>query len=106
MPGTLFLDALKRKQALEKGYPLKDRGVASERDLYAQGNTGDPLWAVHDRLARSIGRLQATAEKAVANESPEGTSSPYEAVRERLKTEQVEGEYRNKPGVTTRLAPR
>lgn len=106
MPGTLFLDALQRKRALEKGYPLKGRGVASEQDLYRQGTTGDPFWVPQEKLARAIGRLQEAAKKSVANESPEGTSSPYEAVRERLKTEQTEGEYRNKPGVTTRLAPR
>lgn len=103
MPGTLFLDALRKKEALQKGYPTP-QGVKSEQEMSDSGLNADPMWSLGQPIKRAIERLQGSAAKAVSNEGP--AVSPYETVRDRLDTEQSEGINRNKPGVTKVALPK
>lgn len=103
MPGTLFLDALKKKEALQKGYPTP-QGVKTPEQMSDTGLNADPMWSLGQPIKRAIERLQGSVEKSVSNEGP--AVSPYETVRDRLDVEQSEGINRNKPGVTKIALPK
>jgi len=64
MPGDLFLDALKNKEKLRKGYPLGEGRIVKEEGWNMRGNAADypadkDLYRAPNILQRAIGRLQA-----------------------------------------------
>jgi hypothetical protein len=101
MPGTLFLDALKRKTRLEKGYPMQDgrtlepaaaentfnplmHGLPQDRDLYK----GESLTK----------RLKSRLREAINGPAP---NADYEGVRDRLDVEESEGLSRRDNDITS-----
>ena len=72
MPGTLFLDALKKKEVLRKGYPLGEGRMVKEQgsSLFHGSNKNDlpddkALYRAPSLLGRAINRLrEATKPQA------------------------------------------
>lgn len=68
MPGTLFLDALKKKEELRKGYPLAEgRSVKPGDGLFFPDEPNDKdLYRAPSLLGRAISRLRhAYADTAI-----------------------------------------
>jgi hypothetical protein len=94
MPGTLFLDALKKKVALTKGYPMGD-GRLLKPDKYGEPSDAD-LYKVKGPIAKAASRLREAVKGEVDPNRPN-----YKNVQARLDAERSEGIVRQDKDITS-----